>query len=90
MCWWCPTGLFVALAILLYSGCSQLATHTFENGQRLVFVGTYTDGAAEGIYRLRLDERTGDLTPAGQVTPAPDLAFLAIHPNGRFLYRAPR
>lgn len=54
--------------------------------ERLVFVGTYTDGAAEGIYLLRLDSRTGELTPTEYLMPADDPSFLAIHPSGRFMY----
>jgi len=92
---------FLALAAttLLTSSCTELSPHrgrdpdssdssasTRTTRHRLVFVGTYTDGPAEGIYLLRLDSHTGELTHTGQVTPAPDPAFLAIHPGGRFLY----
>ena len=58
----------------------------------LVYVGTYTEGEqrprgrAEGIYVYQLDPATGALahrhTTPGVVNPS----FLALHPNGRFLY----
>ena len=52
-----------------------------------VYVGTYTGGASRGIYLLSIDRSTG------RVVSGPVLAgetenpsFLALHPNGRFLY----
>jgi 6-phosphogluconolactonase len=51
-----------------------------------VYVGTYTHGESKGIYRLRLDLTTGALTPEGEPTETVSPSFLALHPNGRFLY----
>ena len=51
-----------------------------------VFVGTYTGKESRGIYRFAFNETTGE---AGDVTLAAEMknpAFLAIAPNGRFLY----
>jgi 6-phosphogluconolactonase len=51
-----------------------------------VYVGTYTGPKSEGIYRFELDLATGAATApvlAGKVT---NPSFLAIHPNGKFLY----
>ena len=52
-----------------------------------VYVGTYTGGASRGIYRIELDASSGAVV-AGPVLAAPskDPSFLALHPNGRFLY----
>ena len=84
----------LGLLCLLY-GCSEPEARREDNAdaraeggpaERLVFVGTYTDGAAEGIYLLRLDSRTGELSPTEHLTPADDPSFLAIHPSGRFIY----
>ena len=52
----------------------------------LVYVGTYTRGKSEGIYRFRLDMKTGALTPRGVVRDVVNPSFLALHPSGRFLY----
>jgi 6-phosphogluconolactonase len=53
----------------------------------LLYVGTYTEGTrSEGIYLLRMDRRTGELRPVGSVNGGANPSFLAIHPNGRFLY----
>ena len=53
-----------------------------------VYFGTYTNAktASEGIYRSRLDVATGALSPAELAAPAKDPAWLALHPDGRFLY----
>ncbi|MGE5672483.1 MAG: lactonase family protein [Mycobacterium leprae] len=53
----------------------------------LVFVGTYTDTGSEGIYAYRLDEATGALSGLS-ITPSENPSYLAIHPNGRYLYAA--
>ena len=60
--------------------------------QPLVYIGTYTsslgfvDGMAEGIYIYRMDASTGDLKLQGVTTQVENPSFLAIHPNGKFLY----
>jgi 6-phosphogluconolactonase len=56
--------------------------------QYTVYVGTYTGpNASKGIYRFSFDAKTGEVTSpielAGE-TESP--SFVAIHPNGRFLY----
>lgn len=55
-------------------------------GTLWVYVGTYTGGKSQGIYRFSLDRATGKLTPAGVVPATNNPSFLAIHPNRRFLY----
>ena len=53
----------------------------------LLYVGTYTEGTrSEGIYLLRLDQRSGKLRRVGSVDGGANPSFLAIHPNGRVLY----
>jgi len=51
-----------------------------------VFVGTYTGGKSQGIYRFELDLATGKATPPEVAGKSKDPSFLAIHPNRRFLY----
>jgi len=54
---------------------------------QLLYVGTYTeDGRSDGIYLVRMDTRSGKLTQVGSVNSGANPSFLAIHPNGRFLY----
>ncbi|HLU47816.1 MAG TPA: lactonase family protein [Planctomycetota bacterium] len=50
------------------------------------YIGTYTRNGSEGIYRLRFDARTGDVELAGVTKGVENPSFLALHPNGRFLY----
>lgn len=51
-----------------------------------VYVGTYTNKDAKGIYCYRLNSDTGKLTDQRLVAESKSPSFLAIHPNGRFLY----
>ena len=59
---------------------SQLEDH-------LLYVGTYTEGTrSDGIYLIRLDQRSGKLRRVSSVSAGANPSFLAIHPNGRVLY----
>lgn len=51
-----------------------------------VFVGTYTDGTSRGIYRVSLDLAAGSASTPVLAAQATNPSFLALHPNGRFLY----
>ena len=53
-----------------------------------VFFGTYTSGnsPSKGIYTGRLDLDTGALTGVALATASTDPSYLALHPDGRFLY----
>lgn len=52
----------------------------------LVYIGTYTSGKSEGIYVYRLDLASGALKFASKATGVKNPSFLAIHPQGRYLY----
>ncbi len=53
----------------------------------LLFVGTYTDnGRREGVYVVRMNARTGELTRDGAADVGPNPSFLSIHPSGKTLY----
>ena len=58
----------------------------------LVYVGTYTaipnlaGLKSEGIYVFRMDSVTGELTLLQVMGSVINPSFLAIHPNGKFLY----
>jgi 6-phosphogluconolactonase len=51
-----------------------------------VYVGTYTDGASKGIYRLELDGESGRLSDPALVAEATNPSFLAWHPTRSVLY----
>jgi 6-phosphogluconolactonase len=53
-----------------------------------VFFGTYTGGKGEskGIYRAKLDAKTGKLSEPEVAAEMGSPSFVNIHPNGKFLY----
>ncbi|MFO0797315.1 MAG: lactonase family protein [Gemmataceae bacterium] len=54
-----------------------------------VYFGTYTGnkaGDSKGIYRAKMDIKTGKLSEAELAFEMGSPSFLAVHPNGRFLY----
>jgi len=51
-----------------------------------VFVGTYTTAGSQGIYTLRFDTVTGELTEAGKPVHLPNPSFLTMHPTKPVLY----
>ena len=51
-----------------------------------LFVGTYTDGASQGIYRCELDSQSGELTTPSMVAETENPSFLAMHPSTEYLY----
>jgi 6-phosphogluconolactonase len=50
------------------------------------YVGTYTGGKSEGIYTFTLDLESGKAGAPTLAAKAKNPSFLALHPNGRFLY----
>src|SRR5512143_1485503 len=55
-------------------------------GPVTVYVGTYTDGASRGIYRFSFDLASGSAGVPALAAETKNPSFLALHPNGRFLY----
>jgi 6-phosphogluconolactonase len=66
---------------------ARTAMKSTDKGQSLVYVGTYTTKRdSKGIYVYRFDPATGKLAPAGLAAESADPSFVAIHPNGKYLY----
>ena len=65
---------------------AALTTLPLSAAQHLLYVGTYTGPKSEGIYAFRYDDATGKATSLGLAAKSSNPSFLAIHPNGRFLY----
>jgi 6-phosphogluconolactonase len=86
----CGWGLLaVALCTSLLPVCLSGATTPAGAGDSwLMYVGTYTGEKSKGIYAYRLDANSGALTPLGLAAETANPTFLAIHPNGQFLYAA--
>lgn len=72
------------LAVLALAGAAgkPAASHRY-----LALVGTYTTKTdSKGIYAYEFDAETGKLTAKGLAVETPDPSFVAIHPNGKFVY----
>ncbi|MFN8497110.1 MAG: lactonase family protein [Anaerolineae bacterium] len=54
--------------------------------QSLVFVSGYAPADQPGIQACWFDPATGALTPYGAITGILNPSYLALHPNGRWLY----
>jgi 6-phosphogluconolactonase len=55
-------------------------------GEYFVYFGTYTAGTSKGIYAYRFEPDSAKLTALGPMAEAPNPSFLALSPNGRYLY----
>ena len=80
-----------AFAALTLSLTAALLTPMIANAQntapsKLFYVGTYGPAVNPGVYAFKLDDSTGALTPAGTITGAENLSFLALSPNKNRLY----
>lgn len=75
-------ALLFSLATLVESAAAQ------QKGKYLFYVGTYTlEGSkSKGIYAYRYDAATQEITPLGLAAETTNPSWVAIHPNGRFLY----
>lgn len=82
-----PAASLLAVAGLLASA-SPSGEARGDDQPVWVYVGTYTNTKtpSEGVYKLELDTNTGWLTPKGAAAKLKNPSFLAVHPNGRFLY----
>lgn len=51
-----------------------------------LYIGTYTDGKSEGIYKLEFNSKTGELTHLQLAAATQSPSFIAFSPNKKFLY----
>jgi 6-phosphogluconolactonase len=75
-------GLWLALLLV------QVPTAQTRAGDYIVYVGSYTNTTAKGIYASRFESKTGALSPLELVAEDVYPAQLWATPNGRFLYAA--
>ncbi len=79
--------LFLLSAPLLLLSQAQTPAKPAAAGQYIAYVGTYTSKTnSKGIYAFRFDSEKGQLTPIGVAAETTDPSFLAVHPNGKYLY----
>ena len=81
------TRWLLALAPLLLLASSEAQEKHAAGNHYLAYVGTYTtETASKGIYVFRYDASSGKLEPLGVAAETEDPSWIAIHPNGKFLY----
>ena len=79
--------LFFVSAPELWLAQAQTPEKSAAQGQYIAYVGTYTAKTnSKGIYALRFDAEKGQLTSIGVAAETADPSFLAVHPNGKYLY----
>src|SRR5258708_441564 len=78
------TSRILCMSTLLTA--SLLAGPAAAEGPLRVYIGTYTGEKSKGIYLSQLDPATGALSPAEVAAEVKNPSFLAIHPNGNFVY----
>ncbi len=76
------------LFILLFTAFNASAAPPARSSKYLVYVGTYTgEGTkSKGIYVFSYDAAKGQVTPLGLAAESTNPSFVAVHPNGKFLY----
>ncbi len=80
------TALLVVAAAAL-SASAQEKTKPPAPKRYLAYIGTYTEKTkSKGIYAFRFDDTSGKLSSIGVAAETPNPSFLALHPNGKYLY----
>jgi 6-phosphogluconolactonase len=80
--------LGLALACALPASFAQKPAKSTGKGDYFLYAGTYTRGKSKGIYAWRFHTADGSLQEIGLVAETSNPSFLAIAPNGKFLYAA--
>ena len=79
--------LLLFSAPLLLRSRAQTPEKPAAKAQPIAYVGTYTNKtSSKGIYAFRFDPQKGQLSALGVAAETADPSFLAVHPNGKFLY----
>jgi 6-phosphogluconolactonase len=79
--------VFLFSAPLLLLSKTQTPATPAAQGQYIAYVGTYTaKTTSKGIYAYRFDSARGQLSSLGIAAESADPSFLAVHPDGKFLY----
>jgi 6-phosphogluconolactonase len=77
-----------ALIVLTWTVPFAQGAPAAHKGKYLAYVGTYTEegNKSKGIYAYRYDTATGQIASLGLAAETTNPSFVAIHPNGKFLY----
>lgn len=76
--------LFALILLTLFAA----AAPAERQGKYLFYVGTYTEegSKSKGIYAFRYDAATTEITPLGLAAETTNPSWVALSPNGRYLY----
>jgi 6-phosphogluconolactonase len=78
--------LVLAAPLILFSS-AETTEKAAAKSQYLAYVGTYTTKTnSKGIYVYRFDAASGKLSTLEVAAETPDPSWVAVHPNGKFLY----
>jgi 6-phosphogluconolactonase len=79
-------AFFCCLVVLIAS--LRASAEPPQKGKYLFYVGTYTENGSKskGIYAYRYDAATQEITSLGLAAETTNPSWVALHPNGRFLY----
>jgi 6-phosphogluconolactonase len=79
--------LILFTAPLLFKSQAQTPEKPAAKAQYIAYVGTYTSKTtSKGIYAYRFNAENGQLSPISVAAESIDPSFLAVHPNGKYLY----
>lgn len=84
---WSLCSVVPVIALFLFMS-FRAAAAPAPQGKYLLYVGTYTEegSKSKGIYAYRFDVNTAQISPLGLAAETTNPSFVALHPNGRFLY----
>ena len=87
--------LLFTISLMLFN-CQTAEKETVKEEEKIntstIYVGTYTrkeghvDGKATGIYELKMNVETGELSIIDTIEGTINPSYLAIHPNQKYLY----
>jgi 6-phosphogluconolactonase len=81
-------GILILLLPLSSLTVFAVAPPATAKGNYIFFVGTYTEGGSQskGIYAYNYDAGSGKVAPLGLAAETTNPSWIAISPNGHFLY----
>lgn len=73
--------LFLFVSVISCNNSSNTKTTTIP-----LYIGTYTDGASEGIYQMTFNAETGELGESTLAAEETSPSFIAYSPDRKFMY----
>lgn len=81
-----PSYLAMPLLSLVFACALLLGSVSMAQSACWVYIGTYDRNDEGGVHLVRFDPENEKLEALGSVGAIKNPSFLALHPNGRFLY----